>query len=282
MIRLESFGDNLKKDDYECHSRFKRAVNFFNGHCMVALVDRRVGPGPNHLVISGIDPQKVRHVGISADELLLDDHRFPFASSYRYDSSIDLSRTVDGGRFRVNLEYFEHDIRRSAAPQSLAFLLGQKHRLHGRSTLERLIAARAAEGSKLIFGQDFLAGIRMLKGLGFGLTPSGDDFIGGVLLALHCGQRIFNRDFSRTIQSACRLASGKNPFSNTMFAYASSGRATGKIKDLLAAIIYGGEKKVCRCTKELRTIGHSSGIDFGVGLLLTFKKLDRSKGEKWW
>ena len=282
MIRLESYGDSLEKDDYQCHSRFKRAVNFFNGHSMVALVDRKIGPGPHHIIISGLDPQKAERLAITADELLLDDNHFSFASSCRYDSRIDLSGIIDRDRFSANLEYFEHCLRQSAAPKSLAFLLERKRQPRWRSALERSIAERLTAGSKMIFGRDFFAGIKMFKGLGFGLTPSGDDFIGGVLLALHCGQKIFNRDFRRILKSVYRLASGGNPFSNTMLTYASQGRAIGKIKDLLAALIYGGEKNVCKCTKQLRAIGHSSGIDFGIGLLLMFKKLKRNKGEKWW
>ena len=67
-----------------------------------------------------------------------------------------------------------------------------------------------------------------------------------------------------------------------MLASAGKGRAIGRIKDLLAALLYGGENDVFRCVNELRTIGHSSGIDFGTGLLLALQKLDRSEGEKWW
>ena len=189
---------------------------------------------------------------------------------------------IDRERFDANLEYFAHCLRRSAAPKSLAFLLKKKGNPRSRSALERSIAERLTAGSDLIFDGDFWAGIKMCKGLGFGLTPSGDDFIGGVLLALHCGQKIFRRDFRRIIKSVYRLASGNNPFSNTMLTSAGAGRAIGKIKDLLAALIYGEKLNILKCTKQLRTIGHSSGIDFGTGLLLTFEKLSRNKGEAWW
>jgi len=282
MIRLESYGDSLEKDNYRCHSRFKRAVNFFNGHSMVALVDREIGPGPHHIIISGLDPQKAERLAITADELLIDGNRYPFASSCRYDSRIDLNGAIDKDRFAANLQYFEHCLRQSAAPKSLAFLLRHERRPHRRSALARSIAERLTAGSNLIFGRDFWSGIKTCRGLGFGLTPSGDDFIGGVLLALNCGQKIFRHDFRRIITSVGRLARGKNPFSNTMLAYASEGRAIGRIKDLLAALLYGGEKGVYRCAKELRTIGHSSGIDFGTGLLLTLQKLNCNEGEKWW
>jgi hypothetical protein len=282
MTRLESYGDRLEKDDYQYHSRFKRAVNFFNGHSLVALVDKEIGPGPHHIIISGLDPQKAERLTITATELLLDGSRYPFASACRYDSSIDLAGAIDRGRFNANLKYFEYCLKQSALTESLPFLLERKRKLRWRSALERAIAERLIAGSKLIFSRDFLAGIKMLKGLGFGLTPGGDDFIGGVLLALHCGQKIFRRDFRQTIHSVYRQAKGKNPFSNTMLASAGEGRAIGKIKDLLAALIFGGKKNVLNCAKQLRTIGHSSGTDFGTGLLLTFKKLSRSKGEAWW
>jgi hypothetical protein len=282
MTKLESYGDSLEKDDYRCHSRFERAVNFFNGHSLVALVDRKIGPGPHHLLISGLDRQKIDQLTITADELLIEGSRYPFAASCRYDSRIDLADEVDRGRFGANLEYFSRCLRRSATPRSLAFLLEPRHKVHRRSALARSIAERLAAGSELVFSPDILTGTKMCKGLGFGLTPGGDDFNGGVLLALHCAQKIFNRDFRRAITSVYESARGGNPFSNTMLAGASKGRAIGRIKDLLAALLYGGEKDVYRCVKELRTIGHSSGIDFGTGLLLALQKLDRNEGEKWW
>jgi len=282
MIQIESYGDSLKKDDYRCHSRFKRAVNFFNGASMVALVDRKIGPGPNHIIISGLGAKKVDRLAITADALLLDGRHYPFASACCYDSRIDLDIAVDRERFAANLEYFAHGLRSLAAPKSLLFLLEPKHKPPSHSALERSIALRLTAGSNLIFDGDFRSGIKMCRGLGFGLTPGGDDFIGGVLLALHCGQKIFRRDFSRTITSVGRLARGGNPFSNTLLAAAGKGRAIGKIKDLLAALMYGGEKNVAHCAKQLRQIGHSSGIDFGTGLLLTFAKLSRNKGEAWW
>jgi hypothetical protein len=282
MIRLESYGDSLKKDDYEFHSRFKRVTNFTNGQDMVALVDGKIGPGPHHIVISGLGLEKAERLKITASGFRLNDRRLTFTKARRYDSMIDLRGEIAHERFAANLEHFSRCLREIAPPQSMVFLLDPGRRRHRRSALERSLAARLVRGSELIFRPDFLTGINMFKGLGFGLTPSGDDFIGGILLALHTGQRIFKRDFSPAIRKAFRLAAGKNPFSNTLLAHASEGRAIGKIKDLLAALIYGKEKDVFQCTKQLRTIGHSSGIDFGIGLLLTFKKLIGNRGEKWW
>ena len=282
MIRLESYGDRLKKDDYRCHSRFKRAVNFFNGRSMVALVDRQIGPGPHHIVVSGIDPRPIERLAIGADELRLDGIRIPFTSACRYDSKIDLDADVDQQRFAANLEHFAHDLRHATKPKSLTFLLEPKPEPRRRSALEKSIAARLGAGSTMIFGPDFLAGIKMVKGLGFGLTPGGDDLIGGILLALHSGQIIFRRDFSPAIRAAAMRAAGKNPFSNMLFIHASTGRAIGKIKDLLAALVTGDEKSIRRCTARLKTIGHSSGIDFGIGMLLAFKKLVRTQGAPWW
>jgi hypothetical protein len=39
---------------------------------------------------------------------------------------------------------------------------------------------------------------------------------------------------------------------------------------------------VRRCSAQLQTIGHSSGIDFGTGMVLAFTKLIRSEGDPWW
>jgi hypothetical protein len=282
MIRLESYGDSLQKDDYECHSRFRQVTNFSNGRAMVALVDKNVGPGPHHLVISGLGPEKVERLRISAKGISLNDRRMVFVKARRYDSRIDLHGEIVTGRFAANLDHFSHCLLARAPSQSMVFLLDPARRQHWRSALERALAARLARGSALIFSPDLLAGIKMCKGLGFGLTPGGDDFIGGILLALHTGQRIFKNDFSPAIKALCKQAKGKNPFSNMLLVHASEGRAIGKIKDLLTELIYGEGKNICRYTSQLLTIGHSSGTDFGYGLLLTFQKLIRNKGEQWW
>jgi hypothetical protein len=282
MTRIESYGDSLKKGDYQCHSRFKRAVNFMHGPVMAALVDREIGPGPNHIIMAGIDGQKVERMTIGAAGLVLDGRPFAFAPSRCYDSRIGLEADIDRRRFKANLEFLARDLRRSAPARSLAFLLEPRPATRRSSVLEKTIAARLVAAREMVFSGNFFEGIGMFKGLGFGLTPGGDDFIGGVLLALHGGQKIFARDFASAIGSVRRLAKGGNPFSNAMFAHAASGRAAVRIKDLLAALVYGGEKKVARCAGRLRAIGHSSGIDFGTGLLLTCRELCRREGEKWW
>jgi hypothetical protein len=282
MIRLESYGDCLEKDDYRCHSRFKRAVNFSNGRSLVALVDRQIGPGPHHIVVSGFGPQMVDRLTISVDEFLLDGRRFPFALSRCYDSRIDLGAAVDRGRFAANVEYFARCLGRSATAQNLAFLLRPGRGPRRRSVLGGSIAARLRAGSRLVFSPDLLAGVKMCRGLGFGLTPGGDDFIGGVLLALHCSQKIFKQNFKRVIRSVYESARGDNPFSNAMLASAGEGRAIGRIKELLAALTQGGETNIYRCAGQLAAIGHSSGIDFGTGLLLAFRELNGNQGEKWW
>jgi hypothetical protein len=282
MIRLESYGDSLEKGVYRRHSRFRRAVNFFNGRSLAALVDRRVGPGPRHLVIAGLDWQNAERLEIGGDEIFLDNSRIPFAPARRYTSRLRLEGPANARRFAGNLECFSCCLKREAPPRSLAFLLDDKRGRHRPSALEQSVAERLRLGRKMIFSPDFLPGIKMVAGLGFGLTPGGDDFIGGLLLALYYGQQIFKRNFKRAISSVCRSVRGKNPFSGTMLADAGEGRAVGRVKNLLAALINGNEKNVRQGVLQLRAIGHSSGIDLGVGLLLTGQALIRTQGEPWW
>jgi hypothetical protein len=282
MIRLDSYGDSLEKGVYRRHSRFRRAVNFFNGRSLAALVDRRVGPGPRHIVIPGLVWQKAERLTISDEDIFLDDRRIPFISSRRYDSRLRLDGPVAVQRFAGNLEHFSHCLESAAPPRSLAFLLDDRRGRRWPSALERSIAERLRLGRKMIFGSDFLPGIKMVAGLGFGLTPGGDDFIGGLLLALYYGQQLFKRNFESAIRLVRRSARGKNPFSATMLADAGDGRAVGRVKSMLAALINGDEKSVRQSALQLRAIGHSSGIDLGVGLLLTGRALVRTRGEAWW
>jgi hypothetical protein len=107
----------------------------------------------------------------------------------------------------------------------------------------------------------------MLIGLGPGLTPSGDDFLGGALIALHTLGRA---------DIAARLAAWALPLAGERtgaislahLACAAAGEGSAALHDLLAALLAADKAGIAAGVAALAAIGHSSGWDMLAGATL--------------
>lgn len=109
--------------------------------------------------------------------------------------------------------------------------------------------------------------------MGGGLTPAGDDLIGGALIALRAvGKKgIANR----LAKWALRLArSGTNRISFAHLACAASGQGHEALHQALAAIL-AGRRSLGKELSALKRIGHSSGMDALSGARLALDVTDR-------
>jgi len=117
-------------------------------------------------------------------------------------------------------------------------------------------------------GQD-LRWVYPLIGLGPGLTPSGDDFIGGVMIALHslgeagACERLW-------VQAHRCAKQASNPISRVHLCAASQGQAGAGVHRALAAIMEGQEQAICESLAGIGRIGHTSGWDAMAGVVITF------------
>ncbi len=105
-----------------------------------------------------------------------------------------------------------------------------------------------------------------LVGLGPGLTPSGDDFICGNLVALHALG--FEALAGRLAEATAALfRSNGNPISNSHFLAAAEGTATAPLHDAMTALAQGRRKDLASALERLNAIGHCSGWDALAGLV---------------
>ncbi|MGH8764828.1 MAG: DUF2877 domain-containing protein [Burkholderiales bacterium] len=99
-----------------------------------------------------------------------------------------------------------------------------------------------------------------LIGLGPGLTPAGDDFVGGTMIALRAFGRIALAD--RIAEWALPLAKERtNRISRAHLECAAEGEGHEYLHDLLAT---PGKENL----KKLARVGHTSGLDAAAGALL--------------
>lgn len=105
-----------------------------------------------------------------------------------------------------------------------------------------------------------------LIGLGPGLTPSGDDVLAGVLLALHGFVRADVAD-RLAAWLRPRLAGRTGLVSRAHLECAARGEAAAVLHDALAALSSGDPDALAMATGAVGTLGHSSGWDGLVGIV---------------
>jgi hypothetical protein len=152
------------------------------------------------------------------------------------------------------------------APRGLGRLLGPPDGDDGVARRARpwarALAAAFARGD----GAALADAARPLLGLGEGLTPSGDDFIGGALFA----RRLVSRDTAALDAAVARIvadaASRTHPISARLLADLAAGEGWAPLHDLVAALASQDGPAAVTAARRLTALGHSSGWDIHSGL----------------
>jgi Protein of unknown function (DUF2877) len=113
------------------------------------------------------------------------------------------------------------------------------------------------------------AALRVL-GLGNGLTPSGDDFLGGIFFALahkpYAKWLVSMPALQANIHKACEAST--NPISAALLVNHISGKSFGELHDMLDALESNDSRFIENARQALLGVGSSSGADMLAGLLL--------------
>ena len=280
---LLSIGDRVSPGTYEVHSRFSRVINFHDGTSIVAVVDKSVDPGPRRIVVKGESLDRVESLRVEPDRVLLDGRKMSLSDVLRYDSAITWSE----GPTRIleaHLEVLQEVLVEQAPSRSMAFVLAAERLRQQRpgfeanvvQDLRRAVAVvlPVLGGLKVGMERDDMArllqGVGMLSGCGFGLTPSGDDYICGMMIGIHVLEKMWGRSLEDERELVFLAATSDNDLSTQYLTLARDGRVFAGMKHLLASL--GGDGVGVRGWAEhVLGIGETSGGDLLVGLLLTLK-----------
>lgn len=268
MTELLSVGDRVALGRYRPLSRFSGALNFvrkthrpgLGGAVLACVVSETTGAGPLNIVVRG-DLAAVLSLEVRPGEVVFGASILPIRE--RYDSSL---RLQGPGALKRNLAAFRDALREAAPEESLAFLL-EPNGAEGRpSTFKTELARELREGYRHIMAGDLKDGASALKGRGFGLTPSGDDFLAGFMLGLHAAAAAPGLDLSSEIRMIRSSSRSRNIFSESFLRCAAEGRFFERAKALTETLFSGDADAVRRSSARLCSIGASSGADLGVGL----------------
>lgn len=135
--------------------------------------------------------------------------------------------------------------------------------------------------SNALWAQDleaFEAAALRLLGLGHGLTPSGDDFLGGLLFTLrHAPVRSWHAQMPGLhARLTAAAADATNPISAALLHDLLAGSSYRALHELLDALHLGQPEPVADAVRSLLTVGASSGADLLAGVLLALQQPDPS------
>ncbi len=271
MIKIVSFGDHLEAGVYNVHSRFKEVINFNCGNYFTFIVNSSIGGGPFNIVVDDVNLKELGRLIITEDHVQLNDEKILFKSTRKYNSEIE-ALNIDENRFKLNLSSFENALNENSPDKSLCFLLDEGRKKNFESSFEIEFVKRFNLAAEYFASSNYVEGTKLIKGVGFGLTPSGDDFISGFLIALNLCQKIYKVDYSFSIDNIYKAAKGNNIFTNVFLHAAKNGLMFEKFKNLLHSILHFGQNEIIEHTRTLISFGETSGADQGVGFLFGIKR----------
>jgi hypothetical protein len=247
-------------------------VNFISGSNFVFVVDRTIGAGPLNIVMEGISFDSLCSLEVSNDGCYINTMKVPFTGSKEYNSSIQVPG-YNEARFHVNVRIFENVLCEYSPPKSLAFLLSPVRKKEFASAFEIVYSEHVEKVYQRIFLEEYVEGLIMMKGLGQGLTPSGDDFNSGFLIALHLRQAISKKNLAPVLDLIYQKVRGENLFTNAFLECSALGSVSIQFNNVIKSLLYSTrEDDIYQSTRNLLSVGATSGADQALGFYTGIKR----------
>lgn len=268
-MRILSFGDCIIPGKYRLHSRFANVVNYSFDNNLLSIVSKKNESGPVNIVFDGIIRFLEDEVVIKSRRLLCNALVYNLEEHLKYNSEISLNVIADL-KIETVIDTLLPLLVESAPVLSLAFTFDESRKKYFKSSFEKYLINRFFAGIEKLRAGKAVECAEMVNGLGFGLTPSGDDFIAGMLYALYLLQKITGKeDLVSLRQNICEAAESANIISLNAMKMAANGRFGGNFKNMVSALAQNDERKVCVAVHNILNTGATSGADMLTGFLCT-------------
>lgn len=295
MVEIISLSDKLREGKYNLHSSFDKAANFILSSKrkhplnLAFVVDKIIGNGPLNIVVNGISINKIKSLAISKNQIILNDTILDVNQNKRYCSRFRISNKEIQKHKKVYLNYLKlvkKCIIAYSSSKSLAFLIDKKRIINFNSSFEKELVKKFSETIpnliktiKIILEKkdikedsgnfhNLIKIIKPIKGLGIGFTPSGDDFISGLLLSLSIFGSAIGTVTTELSNVIYKNAKGTNLISNTFLYCSKQGYLSENFKETFSSILAGNENEIIKNTRRLLSVGETSGSDICVGFFI--------------
>lgn len=267
-VKLLSYGDLIEKGEYKLHYRFERAVNLRKGQALLTVLPSCLPAGPYNVVLEEL-PEKISKVVFDGKSFRINGEKVALPRGAKYDSRLSVSK-IPAAKLTANLQHLRKLICEAAPAKSAVFLLDAARESHFRSGFERRFVARMKEAAVNLAMGAYEAGAAGMKGLGFGMTPSGDDFLGGYLLGINAAEMYSGKNLGLVKERVYTSALGSNLVSNAFLTASSKGRAGERVNGVIRALFSSSGRETPKAAEALLDLGHTSGGDIAAGFLYGF------------
>lgn len=273
--KINFHGDILEDGEYFLHSSFSTVINFHSkaSNNYLLSFSRNLLKNPSSINVNHgffnlvCDAQKII---IENDNLQIyrDDRLSSFYIGEKhkiYSSRINIETPIEDHLDQAIDKAIEILKSHSSSIGMLYLLDSSKEKyVHGR--FNQALMENFKEAIELLYQKsDISSAIKKLKGVGHGLTPSGDDYILGLIAATFIIEKTIHKDLNKLRTSLFELAIGENKFSNTYLYFASNGNFNELLKKFMEALITNSN--IENTLNELINFGSTSGADIATGLL---------------
>lgn len=273
-MKLISFGDKIKPGNYAFLSRFRNILNFVLEDEVISLGNRNIQKGPTNIIVDCLDFPKIHSLIIEDKFINIDNIKLKIDKYLRFNSEMKISR-ISFQKLSDYLGIIEVFLKENAHPRSLAFLLDGRREENFQSGFDKIFVETLKAGLNKILSENILEGVEQFKGKGFGLTPSGDDFICGMLYGIYLiqvGKRI---DLTKLREEVFKKAISNNLISNNFLRMANEGRFFEHFMDFINSQNCAKGYKSSQWSDSLKkiiSVGETSGSDMLTGFLITMKR----------
>ncbi len=265
-IKITATGDCLKPGLYELFASFRQIDNFANAAGEVVSISRDENfLAANAIILNEFSSGQFRKLEIHPDTIIFDNTICSRSNAQCYRSDFTFP-VLSSSQTHENLLGFTGRYKHLFPAGSLLCLLDPAESPVPGSAVQKALFNEFEKAFSL-FRDHYFDSIRAFRGRGLGLTPSGDDFIAGVLYGTHCLEAIKREDFSGIRNKTFEIAKGKNLFSNNLLQMALEARYFKRLKDFLQAFFYPGTTSPEPAFRQLIATGHTSGADLLAGFV---------------
>ena len=258
-------------------STFERACNLIDEQGrFISIVDNTIGNGPFAVVLEELpfSLDKMLSVGapvvVGNNSLTVNTTTIDFSEATLWSARVDWDYPKHcPHQFQKNIGDLYLTVQNNASDGSLGSIL------HSTRDNMGYVYARVTDSAQQLYSgivsgdmQKIYLGAANMAGLGVGLTPSGDDFLMGVMYALWA---IFNqKDAARWSRKIAEAASSRtNMLSGAMLQESANGYASEHWHVLVDVLCKENVTDVTRACMDILSLGHTSGADALTGFLLS-------------
>lgn len=264
-------GDDFPVGKFHLHSTYRTVINFVNDQNRVGYITTNTELlAANALYVPGINLNTMDSLTVSDPIIQIGNLNADRSKMNIYESGLSFEN-VDFTQFEKDLVDLPVRFADLFPEKCLCFLIVPGRENFFTSSFDLHFMENAKRSADIISAGEIERGVKMIRGTGYGLTPSGDDFIAGLLLGIQANATRFRSDFSDLQTRIYKIAAGENLVTNSFLRNACNGKYFSPLKKILILLSDGNYSQVGIALKSLLSIGSTSGADLLTGYMFSIK-----------